>query len=186
MRTFIAIELNDTVHRRICELQDGLQASFPRLRWSEPRHIHLTLKFLGEVDDPQVAGIRAALDRIAASMAPFTVAIRRVGVFPASGAPHVIWAGVDDRTGALGRCRDAIEAGIAPLGFPAESRPFQPHLTLARCPDPRSTRNLRAALEAHRNFDAGERSVRQFALIKSTLTRQGPIHEALSTHELGG
>ena len=184
MRTFVAIEIDESVRERIITLQDAMRKSAPRLRWSDPRRIHLTLKFLGEVDEARIDLIRGQLDRIAASTAPFTIAIRGTGIFPPSGPPRVVWIGVKDAAGALARCRDAVEAGIAPLGFPTEDRPYRPHLTLARCQDPRAARDLPKIVSVQRDFDAGELLVRNVVLFKSTLTRQGPIYEPVSAHPL--
>ena len=183
MRTFVAIEIDELTRQRITELQDALRAAVPRLRWSDPRRMHLTLKFLGEVDESRIELIRAELERVAAGTASFKIRIREVGVFPPSGPPRVVWVGAKGESGALTRCRDAVEAGIAPLGFPTEDRPYRPHLTLARCPDSRITRSLPAMMNEHRHFDAGEMTVRQFVFFRSTLTRQGPIYEPISTHD---
>ena len=186
MRTFIAIEIDEVVRRRIAELQMTLKKQFPRLRWSNPATIHLTLKFLGEVDAAGADAVQAELARIAASTVPFTIAFRQCGIFPPSGPPRVVWVGVDDAAGALARCRDAIEAGIAPLGFPTEDRPYRPHLTLARCPDARAARDLRAAIDVHRQIDAGEMIVRHLVYFQSTLTQKGPVYNPISTYELRG
>lgn len=186
MRTFIAIEIDTIVRERIADLQRELRKTHPRLRWTDPDKIHLTLKFLGNIDEHRLADVRAALDQTSSSTAPFVVGIRRTGVFPPAGAPRVVWAGVEDHDGALTRCRASVEAAMAARGFPAEDRPFSPHLTLARCPDPRAARDLRQSLTDHGPFDAGVMKVHHLFFIQSTLTSHGSIYHPISKHELIG
>lgn len=184
MRTFIGIEIDEIVRERLTGLQRALKMSFPSLRGTNPRQIHLTLKFLGEIEERQVAGVRKALDDVAASTKIFAIDIRQPGVFPMSGAPRTVWIGVHDPDGSLARCHAAVEATLATLGFPREDRPFSPHLTLARCPDRRAAYEVRRALSRHENFDAGGLIVRRIVLFQSTLTSSGPIYEPISTHHL--
>jgi len=186
MRTFIAIGIDDAVRSRLAALQDDLRAASPRLRWTHPEQMHLTLKFLGDTDDEQVALIRDKLASLATVTTPFSLNIDETGVFPPSGAPRVVWVGVKDTAGDLRRCRDSVEQAIAPLGFPAEDRPFHPHLTLARCRDPRDGRAIREALQQNTGFDAGVTTVRQLVFFQSILVARGPIYTAISTHDLRG
>jgi len=184
MRAFLAIDINDAVRERISVLQGVLRMAAPRLKWVDPGRIHLTLKFLGEVAESRLDIIRAVLDRVAVTTAPFELHIRKTGVFPPTGPPRVVWIGAKDANGALLRLHEELEAGLGPLGFLREDRPFRPHLTLARCKDRGAARGLWPALNEHRGFDAGMTTVEQLVLYQSTLSRRGPIYEPISKHEL--
>lgn len=186
LRTFIAIEIDEALRERIAEWQNVLRESFPRLKWTDARRIHLTLKFLGEIEEGQADDVRGMLDSIATTTAPFSMGIRKTGVFPPAGPPRVVWIGVKEATGALVQLQGAVEAGAVELSFVREDRSFHPHLTVARCSNPSVTRDLRRALYDHRNFDAGEMQVRQIVFMQSTLTRTGPIYTPISEHELKG
>lgn len=184
MRTFIAIEIDEVIRERIAAWQDVLRESFPRLKWTDARRIHLTLKFLGEIEEGRADDVRGMLDRITMTTAPFSIGLRKTGVFPPAGPPRVVWIGVKEATGALAQLQGAVEAGAAELSFAKEDRPFHPHLTVARCANPSVARDLRRTLYDHRNFDAGEMLVRQIVFMQSTLTRTGPIYTSISAHAL--
>lgn len=186
MRAFIAVDINDAARERLAALQGVLRRSAPRLKWVDPNQIHLTLRFLGDVAESQLEAIRAELARIAGMAAPFEIHIHKTGVFPPTGPPRVVWVGVKEASGALLRLHGELDAGLFPLGFPPEDRPFRPHLTLARCKDRQAARGLWRTLNEHRGFDAGTTMVEQIVLYQSTLTRRGPIYEAISKHEFSG
>lgn len=134
LRTFIAIELDATLRDALRRLQDRLreQVSPASVRWVRPEGIHLTLKFLGDTPSDRVPEIQAALTEAAAGFGVFAVGVAGLGCFPNTRQPRVVWVGLDEPTGVLARLRDAVEARVAPLGFPTEKRPFSPHLTLGR------------------------------------------------------
>ena len=184
MRAFIAIDFDSQIKKQLDDLQRRLRDGPVRLRWTDPAQIHLTVKFLGEVAAEQVAPIQAALNDVARGTAPFEVQVGKVGTFPPGGRPRVVWVGVTPVGDGLMRCRDAVEAAVSPLGFPTEGRAFEPHLTLARCPDPRAGREVFAALSPLRTFDGGVQRVDRLVLYESTLTPYGPRYHRMSEHLL--
>ncbi|MCZ6816784.1 MAG: RNA 2',3'-cyclic phosphodiesterase [Planctomycetota bacterium] len=187
MRTFVAIDLDDTVERRIAALQRKLQQHCPEsgIRWTDPGKIHITLKFLGETSDEQVARISRALDEVAATCRAFDVGFRGIGTFPPSGSVRVLWLGIEDIDGALADCQSRCEEWIGPIGFPPENRKFAPHLTLARNKNPKNSDRVRAAMAQCESTERLVQSVEKLVFYHSTLTGQGPMYEALSTHKLG-
>ena len=104
------------------------ERGFP-VRWVRPEALHLTLKFLGDVDDAREPTLRAALGQVGGG--PVTVHIEGFGVFPDFRRPRIVWAGVA-RDPALELLQHRVEQVFAPLGFPSEARPFRPHVTLGR------------------------------------------------------
>src|SRR5262245_16859850 len=124
MRSFIAIDFDETIKRDLADLQDRLKSRCPKMTWVKPEQIHLTLKFFGEIADQDIMPISAALDRLAGETSAFDVQVERVGVFPPSGRVNVIWIGIIDPDERLAHLQARCDELLAPLGFPAEGRSF--------------------------------------------------------------
>jgi 2'-5' RNA ligase len=205
LRTFIAIELDERLRTGLGQVQDLLQAEFPprTVRWVRPEGIHLTLKFLGDTTTAQVDQVRASLARAAVQVQPFTFTVGGLGCFPNTRQLRVVWVALQEPTGALERLRDAVEAQIAPLGFPTERRPFRPHLTLGRVQRRASKSEVRAVGEvlaaqqgpfAHESPGAragltgqvGEMKATSVSYIKSDLRPTGAVYTTLADCRLGG
>lgn len=133
-RLFIAIELPHDVQAALTTLQKGLKPQTPpgTVRWVQPEGIHLTLKFLGDVPAIKRDTIQTALEKAVQDHAMFDAYLGKLGCFPNLKRPRVIWVGIESRPNAITALRDSVEKHIAPLGFPTEDRPFNPHLTLGR------------------------------------------------------
>ncbi len=184
MRTFIAMDFGADIERCMARVQRKLEQQCPvrGLRWIDTDHMHLTLQFLGEIADQQIAPVSRALDDLAGTSSRFDIDVGGVGVFPPKGPVRVIWAGIHDARGELARLQARCQERLAPLGVSPEHRAFSPHLTLARNRDPRSSERILAALKTHVAFSAGTQTVDHVTFYQSTLTKQGPIYEALSRH----
>ena len=190
IRTFIAIELSADVLRRIGTLLERIQADVPPglVRWVRPEGIHLTLKFLGDVQADRLEGLAVALQSACAPHAPFSLSIGGMGVFPNPQRPRVIWIGVDEPTGALVRLQRDVERAIAPLGFPTERRPFSPHLTLGRVKGakiPAPTLEALGQYATHARVHVGEMAVDAVHLMRSDLSPAGARYTELATAPLG-
>lgn len=183
LRLFVAVELPPEAVDALSRLIDGLRAAELRgIRPVAPESIHLTLKFLGNVDTNQVPDLTAALDALGPQAAPFTVELDGVGGFPDLGAPRVLWVGLAGDLEPLSALASLIEDACESLGFKRETRPFGPHLTVARMRDSASREDRRGAgtIFAALPWNGGAGfPVDSFRLIKSTLTPRGPIYEAL-------
>jgi len=155
------------------------------VKWVRPENIHLSLKFLGEVEDNREPELVAALQRAAGSRSeprPLTLQITGFGVFPDYHRPHVLWAGVTPDPG-LELLQHGVEQAFAPLGFPTEARTFRPHVTLGRAgreAKPRDFSGLEEIL-ASTDFDATV-TVTEVDLMQSTLqpTGGGPVYQVRS------
>jgi 2'-5' RNA ligase len=138
LRTFVALELPDEVRAAIGEtigrLRTELKERDDLVRWVNPHAAHLTLKFLGPTPEEAVVGVGAAMQRAVEADAhgPLRMSTSHVGFFPGPRVPRVVWLGLEGEIERLAALRDAIEEQVAPLGWPTESRPFAPHLTLGR------------------------------------------------------
>lgn len=141
IRAFLAILLDDPLRAELRSLQDSLRRRLGaehdpsvRVQWVRPEALHVTVKFLGDIDEPQVEAIKAAVEPVCAQTVPVTVEFAHLGVFPDLRAPRVLWVGCRSAPSveALVSFATAVDRAMMPLGFEQERRPFQPHLTLAR------------------------------------------------------
>jgi 2'-5' RNA ligase len=187
VRCFIAIELPEGVKRGLRELQAQLKAdSLAPVKWAEPENIHLTLKFLGNVAADRIEEIGLAMAEAAKGTSPFSLEVKELGVFPNPKRVQIVWVGLGGELEKLSRLQQRIESGLAKLGFAPENRRFTPHLTLARLRD-RATpqeREKLGQLIAETEFAAAQSfTVNSVKLIKSQLTREGPVYTSLSSAE---
>jgi RNA 2',3'-cyclic 3'-phosphodiesterase len=179
MRLFVAITPPADVHERIAHVIDELKPLSRAPRWVRPEGLHLTLKFLGEVDEVQLPQIVAALKEIRASR-PLDLKFRGVGSFPKHDRPRVIWARVEDN-GALAAVAEALTVRFEPLGFRREEREFSPHITLARINSRERLDNLVRAAQGFASYDFGAMQAAEFSLFKSTLKSSGAEYASLGT-----
>lgn len=190
LRTFVAVELDEELRGNLAHLQRRLRDRVaPRsVRWVRPEGIHLTLKFLGDTPLAQVDEVKAALAQAVREVQPFTFTVENLGCFPNSRRPRVVWVGLHEPSGALHRLREAVEAQVAPLGFPTERRSFHPHLTLGRVQRYASTSEVREIGDVVSGSNIGivdEMAVAAVSYIKSELKPSGAVYTTLLEAELG-
>lgn len=187
LRLFIAITIPESVRGNIARLLRELAGRLPGVRWTPAANLHLTLKFLGDVEVSRIPEIRGCLDRAAARHLPLAVRLEGLGTFPSRGRPQVIWAGVEEGRGPLVDLAGGLDGALADLGFPAEARPFTPHLTLGRVKSGRRLPDRRVfERELGRERDSlGSFTAAMIILMKSTLTPRGAVHQILSRHGTG-
>lgn len=186
MRLFVALNLPPGERTRLQSAAAALRSARLPVRWVQAEALHLTLKFLGEVPDGRAAEIQSALDRVGAGVPSFELELRDLGGFPNLGNPRVVWVGVHAPP-ELGRLAGEIEEAMAALGFPRETRPFAPHLTLGRADrDARSAafRDL-GRLAASFDFEARVRA-ESADLMRSHLSPRGARYERLHAAPLAG
>jgi 2'-5' RNA ligase len=148
IRAFLAVELDESLRAAIEQVQRELRDRIDRqlrrdtrIRWVRPESIHVTVKFLGDIEEALVDRIGQALGPALAGTSRFTVPVGGVGVFPNRNGPRVLWIGCaggaeqSEEVGRWRRLHQAVERTLEPLGFAAEAKPFSPHLTLARIKD---------------------------------------------------
>ena len=179
LRLFIAVELNSEIHENLGKLIDQLKTISSRnIKWVKPEIIHLTLKFLGDTPQKELRTIIDLLAEATLDKRPFEIEVKGSGCFPSVKQPRVIWAGVES-PGELGALQKTVDQSLTRLKIPTETRPFVPHLTLARvnegC-DPAILQRITQELQNHRGDLFGKMEVTRFTLFQSTLTREGPIY----------
>ncbi len=185
IRAFIAIELPREIKQMLARLQNQLKSgSQAPVKWVNPDIIHLTLKFLGNIDSAITDKITAALQEATRGILPFHVKIGGVGVFPNPRRVQVVWIGLAGEVDKLGQLQKRIDSSLAPLGFKPETRSFTPHLTLGRVRDratPEQRHDLGRLITGTQFDAAGSLKVNAVHLIKSRLTREGPIYTRIGS-----
>ena len=187
MRTFIAIELPKQIKEQLAELEEQLKETSADVKWVQPENIHLTLKFLGEIDEEKTQKITGIMTAVAKDNPAFTINISSLGAFPKIEYPRVIWVGVDKGDKETKEIAHNLEEKIEKLGIPKEERAFSSHITLGRV---RSPTNRGGLVQKLRELTAAvteksmEFPVAGITLFKSTLQPAGPIYEALKTASL--
>lgn len=187
MRCFVAIDLPSEVRAALARAQAGLRAAAPEadVRWVDPAAFHLTLKFLGTVQDARVPEVSAAVEEVAAAVAEISITAAGLGAFPSANRARVVWAGLADGVPALADLAGAIDQRLAVLGFAPEMRAFRGHLTIGRVRTPRGARPLAAALAAGARAFGGW-TASEVALYESRLRPTGAVYTAVSRHPLRG
>jgi 2'-5' RNA ligase len=196
MRTFLAIELPSALRAQLGLIQRQVRAHLHQMgaadcfNWTAPDKIHLTLRFLGETDQPQCTQLAAGLVPIAAQQPQMQLILQGVGCFPNFRAPNVIWLGLGGAMAELQRLQRQIEDLVQAVGFAPEQRPFAPHLTIARAHRNADHAQQHMAGEALRNstqrlhilttnHDALQFAVAEFVHMQSELRPEGACYTAL-------
>ncbi|HVO85314.1 MAG TPA: RNA 2',3'-cyclic phosphodiesterase [Syntrophobacteria bacterium] len=179
IRSFIAIELPDEIRRALGGVQGQLKRDLVGVRWVHPGSVHLTLKFLGEIHPEQVQPIAAAAKGVVQDEPPLNLGVSGLGAFPNPRRPRVIWVGLQGDVERLGGLQARLEEALEPLGFPAEHRPFRPHLTLGRVKDPRRPPDLTRALADVTVPICNSFDVHEILVYKSDLRPNGAIYTKL-------
>ncbi len=187
VRAFVAVETPPEIRQAVSRLVKKLEKAGAVVNWVEAENLHLTLKFLGDIDMTDIAEIYMRLKRDLADFSPFEVSVNRVGAFPDLDRARTLWVGVDDVEDSLGQVFDQLETSLASLRFRKEARRFSPHLTIGRVKDSHVAMDeLRALMNEHLEFAGGAMDVEELVLFSSQLERTGPVYEPLARIPLGG
>lgn len=186
-RTFVAVAVPDALTPRLRRLQQGLAPDMPGAKWVEAPPFHVTLAFLGDVPHAELNDVCKAVGEVCAGFPPLELSLEAVGAFPDGARPRVIWTGVAGAgLDGLLRLQAAVAAAVARVGYPTDSRPFHPHVTLAHIksgkgrgasPVPRDVTHF---LDRRRTWTAGPFRVVEAVTFASTLNPDGPVYTALA------
>lgn len=180
IRTFVAVDSNSSVQSEAERVIAELQAQDAGVRWMAPENIHLTLKFLGDVDDRELHLVCRRTADVAASTHVFSVGCRSLGAFPSNARPNTIWIGVDDSQNQLRALQSRLETELAEIGFPVERRPFKPHITLGRVSSRRTPHpELAQIIAVSRESEFGVLQVDELVVYSSELRRGGPVYTVI-------
>jgi RNA 2',3'-cyclic 3'-phosphodiesterase len=186
LRVFLGVELSQDIFQKVAQLQHQLQGILPRINWIHPESIHLTLKFLGYIGEEMVETLLITIEPLLKSQSSMSVQIQGVGVFPQIRRPRILWIGCTGDVSSLVNLVSQIESSLELLGWSPESKPFHPHLTLARIKHDNSKvgRALIHSGILEQPHNLGTLHIRRIALIRSDLGVSGAKYTPLWTVSL--
>ena len=184
MRLFIAIELPEAIKQGIAKVQEQLRETGATANWTRPEGIHLTLKFLGEVEESKTREIMQMLVGATQGTGKLNLEVTGAGAFPNVKTPRVLWLGVTGDVEKLGLLQASVENAMTGLGFEREERKFSPHLTLARIKFPKPRDNWQQKIESIRDVKLGGFEADRVSLMKSELKREGAVYTEVGRIEL--
>ena len=178
IRAFVAVDLEPQTVQKIAEAIVRLRPRIPGIRWLPPANFHLTLKFLGDIDEAKVEPIAAALERDLCPFSCFTINAKGLGVFPDLKRPRILWVGlIGDELNVLA---SKVERVLIPFGFAAEKRAFTPHLTVGRWRQFKgSSKELGDEIAKWSGHDFGRSNVGEVILFQSVLEPEGAVYRPL-------
>lgn len=184
MRAFIAIDLDPGLKAAVGDLLRALEATRADVRWTGPGGFHLTLKFLGQIDDAKADRVKAVLKGAASRHKSFGLRLAGTGAFPSERGPRVLWAGIEAGP-ELAALQGDLEKELEAEGFPREDRAFKPHLTLGRVKGRDRLDKAMTELAKRGGDDFGGMTVVKVALFESRLRPEGAEYRIIDEAPLG-
>ncbi len=187
IRTFVAAEVSSAVRDRAADVIERLRGAGAKVKWVKTENLHVTLKFLGDVEEAEIHRVCRAVEGAVADLPPFDVEVRGAGAFPDTRRPRNVWLGIAEGAGQVGELHGRIEAALEELGFPREARRFQPHLTIGRIRrGGPGVAELGELIAQNGDLEIGRARLTEAVVYSSRLAPSGPIYEALARAPLGG
>ena len=184
VRTFICIEVSESIKERIGRSQQTLARHDAKISWVKPSNIHLTLKFLGDVAAVRIPAVCSAVERAARPSRAFAIEVGGAGCFPSAKSPRVFWVGLTFVPDDLATLHGSIEDELAREGFSRESRKFSPHLTIGRVRSPKSASVVAEDL-IRMGFEAESFRTAEVIVMRSDLNPRGSVYTPITKLSLG-
>lgn len=185
IRTFVGVEVSAQVRTRAGQLMARLGTTGAKVKWVELHNLHLTLKFLGDVDARELPQVCSAVAKAVRTLPAFEIELVGAGAFPTAARPRTLWMGVGRGTEGLIEIHERLEQELAGLGFRREGRRYQPHLTIGRVRGEQAEA-VAAIVTELASFPGGVSSVDEVVVFSSELARQGPTYQAMFQVPLEG
>ncbi len=187
IRTFIGVDIGDDIRRRATSLQQQLARGGAEVKWVAADAMHVTLVFLGEIDERDIIPVCRAVEKVARHEPAFALGVAGVGAFPTARRPKVVWGGIAEGTEPLRRLHAALEAAMLDLNvYAKEERGYTPHLTLGRVRSDRDGQILALELPKLNSWDGGTAAVDEVLVYSSELGKEGPEYAVLARADLAG
>lgn len=190
IRAFIAIETSPDIQKKMDELTGRLKkgAAFSSVNpsWVMAANAHLTLKFLGNIEESQIEHIARIMRTACSAINPFSFQVAGLGVFPNERLPRVLWIGIKNPGNEITTMQKSLDQGLATLGFETEKRAFHPHLTIARFKYLKGTAAFMNVIHEHQNLsNLGDCIASELILFQSKLHPDGAIYTPLKKFKFG-
>lgn len=183
IRAFIAIELPANIIDALKKIQDELKDGSNKVAWVKPENIHLTIRFLGDIEAGKIDGITGLLEYAAVKNRSFAVSVKGAGAFPKMDNPRVLWVGIEDNKNLL-PLYDSLEEDLESIGLKKEERSFKPHLTLGRVKFLSDKKNFKKRIEKYKDINLGQFTTEGICLFQSRLTPNGAVYVKLKEYRL--
>lgn len=187
MRVFIAVDIDEKTRAAIADVQRQLNAKIDikkgDVKWVEPENIHLTLRFLGEIDESKLPEVQQAVKQVAEARNRFSLDIESVGSFGGSSA-KVVWVGAGNGANELLALQKDLDNLLEQRGYPKEEREFSAHLTICRVKNPKAGFKLAESVRRFEKLKLGSISADAINIYQSQLTPQGPVYTCLGSFKL--
>ena len=185
IRSFLAFELPVEIREQIRVISKELKKMALPVRWVKVDNIHLTILFLGSVDEDTISDIEEKVNVVVKGFSAFKTKLNAVGAFPHWKRPRVIWIGLNGDIGRLSNLRNELQEELKALGFIPEKRPFRPHLTLGRFKGPIDRdEDMKWILDRYRDINSDLYQLNELILYKSDLKPDGPVYTKMATWPL--
>ena len=178
MRIFIAIELDNSLKERLSDIQNKILETGADIKVTPLSNIHLTMRFLGEIEEKEIPKIKNILENLAKNTFAFEISTGSIGAFPSVNSCRVIWLGIENGKGTLVNIAQQLNALLKNNGFPHEDKDFSAHITLGRVRSSKNKLRLEEFLNQNITLDA-RMEIEHIVLFKSTLTKKGAIYGRL-------
>lgn len=187
LKVFTGVDVGSGIASRATALQQALLATNANVNWVAPENFHVTLNFLGDVDDRDLHGICRAMADVAKREGPFRLSIAGVGAFPTPRRPKILWAAIAEGLESLQRIYAASEPKLTELGvYRREERGYTPHLTLGRVKDEADGELIAPELAKYAEWNGGDVFVQELKVYTSELRRTGPVYSVIGRAPLTG
>ena len=184
VRTFVAAVLSDEVKAKLREVIESLKEIDADVKYVRPDIAHLTLRFLGYVNELRLEDIKAVLRTTLQGIRPFGVSFSRIGAFPGVNAPRVVWIGVDQGREMLHRIWKELSENLSGIGIEKEERQYRCHLTVGRVKSGRGRDKLVSWLKSNADLEVGSMELSEIVLMESILKKEGPEYSPLEVVSL--
>lgn len=184
-RVFVGIDISDEAKDKTSKFIEDLRKGFPDLcvGWEKKEKLHLTLKFLGEIEEKELSELTAAVENTSRKIKSFSLRLKDTGVFPNSKKAKVLWIDLKDEKGSLIELNKMFEEECEKCGFKRESRTFKPHLTIARLRESENSSEL-AQKHLHKKFEPVEFEVSEIVIFQSVLQSTGSVYSKIKSFKL--
>lgn len=179
VRTFIAINLDDALHAALAEAIEKFASSKASVKWVPPHNAHLTLKFLGNVEEARLPEVFAACESAARDFPPIELALGTIGCFPNMKRPRIVWLGMEKGADEVKQLQHNVESELKRIGFPKEDRKFKAHLTIGRVKKQQGLSRLSQLIEEDRDIFIGSMRAEKISVMKSKVLPGGPVYTEL-------
>lgn len=180
MRVFISIEIDSEIKKKLSEYMSMLKRTGADVKWISPENIHLTLKFIGNIEKDSLIDLNKIINDAVSCTGPFSISIGNIGAFPSLKKPRVVFVCVQEKGNDLLQIYEKLNKGVERLGIVKESKKYVGHITLGRVKSQKNISKLKEMLNSERECCFGFEKVTSLSLIQSKLTPTGPIYKRLN------